>query len=80
MLHHAAGPARRLPDGRGFFPALISTPFSSGLHEAFGFAIVACLIAAGASWLRGGHYVHDVHSPPVAQAADGEMALAADGD
>jgi thiosulfate reductase cytochrome b subunit len=31
-------------------------PFSSGLHEAFAFAIVACLIAAGASLLRGGKY------------------------
>jgi MFS family permease len=39
--------------GRSFFPSLISAPFSSGLHEAFDFAIVACLIAAAASWLRG---------------------------
>jgi EmrB/QacA subfamily drug resistance transporter len=39
--------------GRSFFPNLISAPFSSGLHEAFDFAIAACLIAAAASWLRG---------------------------
>jgi len=39
--------------GRGFFPNLISAPFSSGLHEAFDFAIAACVIAAAASWLRG---------------------------
>jgi hypothetical protein len=39
--------------GRSFFPNLISAPFSSGLHEAFDFAIVAMLIAAAASWLRG---------------------------
>ena len=39
--------------GRGFFPDLISAPFTAGLHEAFDFAIAACLIAAVASWLRG---------------------------
>jgi MFS family permease len=41
--------------GRSFFPQLISGPFRDGLHEAFAFAIVACLIAAAASWFRGGH-------------------------
>ncbi len=44
--------------GRSFFPSLISGPFHDGLVVAFGFAIVACLVAAGASWLRGGKYVH----------------------
>ncbi|MFZ0089762.1 MAG: MFS transporter [Solirubrobacteraceae bacterium] len=39
--------------GRSFFPHLISAPFRSGLHEAFAFAIIACLIAAVASWSRG---------------------------
>src|SRR5580658_1287531 len=39
--------------GRSFFPDLISGPFSNGLHEAFDFAIVAMLVAAAASWLRG---------------------------
>jgi EmrB/QacA subfamily drug resistance transporter len=39
--------------GHSFFPQLISGPFHSGLHAAFIFAIVACLVAAGASWLRG---------------------------
>jgi MFS family permease len=41
-------------DGRGFFPHLIAAPFSSGLREAFAFAIAACLVAAIASWSRGG--------------------------
>jgi MFS family permease len=40
--------------GSSFFPQLISGPFQSGLHAAFTFAIVACLIAAAASWMRGG--------------------------
>jgi MFS family permease len=44
--------------GRSFFPHLISGPFSSGLHEAFVFAIVACLVAAVASLARGGRYHH----------------------
>ncbi len=44
--------------GRSFFPMLISEPFKSGLHEAFSFAILACLIAAGASLMRGGRYHH----------------------
>jgi MFS family permease len=44
--------------GRSFFPHLISGPFASGLHEAFLFAIVACLIAAAASLMRGGRYHH----------------------
>ncbi|GAA4818315.1 MFS transporter [Tomitella cavernea] len=44
--------------GRSFFPQLISGPFADGLAVAFGFAIVACLIAAIASWLRGGQYVY----------------------
>jgi hypothetical protein len=45
--------------GRTFFPQLISGPFRTGLHEAFAFAIVACLVAAGASAMRGGKYHHD---------------------
>ncbi len=44
--------------GRSFFPSLISEPFRSGLQEAFAFAIAACLIAAGASLMRGGRYQH----------------------
>ncbi len=45
--------------GRSFFPQLISEPFRNGLHEAFAFAIVACLVAAAASWSRGKRYVDD---------------------
>jgi MFS family permease len=42
--------------GPAFFPHLISAPFREGLHTAFIFAIVACLVAAAASMLRGGRY------------------------
>jgi MFS family permease len=49
--------------GRSFFPKLIAAPFSTGLHEAFAFAIGACLVAAAASLLRGGRYEHAAPSP-----------------
>ena len=52
--------------GRGFFPSLISPAFSLGLSIAFDFAIAACLIAAVASLLRGGRYVHGAEPVPVA--------------
>jgi MFS family permease len=44
--------------GRGFFPHLISSPFHTALVYAFIFAIAACLVAAFASLMRGGKYVH----------------------
>jgi MFS family permease len=44
---------RAVLTGRSFFPHLISAPFRSGLHEAFIFAVVACLIAAACSLMRG---------------------------
>ncbi|HEX5175201.1 MAG TPA: MFS transporter [Gaiellaceae bacterium] len=55
--------------GRGFFPHLIAQPFRSGLHEAFAFAIAACLVAALASWSRGGRVVAP-EQPAVEQVAD----------
>ena len=39
--------------GRSFFPNLISGPFQEGLQVVFWFAVVACLVAAVASWLVG---------------------------
>jgi MFS family permease len=50
--------ARAMLTGPSFFPHLISAPFRDGLHAAFIFAIVACLIAAAASLMRGGRYQH----------------------
>jgi MFS family permease len=72
---------RQFLTGREFFPHLISGPFHDGLTVAFIFAIVACLIAAWASWLRGGkfHYEEpETGAEPVAHlpigAADGVVA------
>jgi len=53
---------RSLLIGHSFFPNLISAPFRSGLHEAFAFAIIACLVAAAASLMRGGRY-YDAEEP-----------------
>ena len=72
-IEHLAGPhvlgalsahSQAIITGRGFFPQLISGPFRTGLHEAFAFAILACLIAAAASAMRGGRYHHEEIPPP----------------
>ena len=57
-IHHLPAGDGVYLTGRSFFPSLISQPFHEGLVVAFGFAIAACLVAAGASWLRGKKYVH----------------------
>jgi len=54
--------------GRSFFPHLISSPFRTGLHEAFAFSVAACAVAAVTSWSRGKRYV------------DAEAEAAADDD
>jgi hypothetical protein len=67
----AVGPhAQAILTGPAFFPHLISGPFREGLHTAFVFAIVACLIAAGASLLRGGRYEHVEESVPRTAVAE----------
>jgi len=57
VLAHLPAHTQAVLTGRSFFPNLISTPFRDGLHEAFAFAIIACLVAAVASWSRGERYV-----------------------
>jgi hypothetical protein len=39
--------------GKTFFPHLISDPFKQGLVVVFTASLLMCLVAAGASWLRG---------------------------
>jgi MFS family permease len=57
VLNHLTPANAATITGRRFFPSLLSQPFRSGLREAFAFAIGACLIAAAASWSRGGRYI-----------------------
>jgi MFS family permease len=61
--------------GRSFFPQLISGPFADGLVAAFWFAIVACVVAAVASWFCGGR----IHRTAGAEheSVDGELAAVA---
>ena len=58
VLSHLPASSVATITGRKFFPSLIPSPFRNGLREAFLFATLACLVAAGASWLRGGKYVY----------------------
>ena len=48
----------------GFFPQLISGPFKHGLVIILTFSIVMCLLAAWASWLRGGKFIYHEHREP----------------
>jgi hypothetical protein len=53
-----AADAARLT-GQTFFPSLISEPFQHGLVLVLSFSIAASLVAAAASALRGGRFVHE---------------------
>jgi MFS family permease len=59
VLSHLPSIDQAALTGREFFPRLISSPFQAGLHTAFAFAIIACLVAAVASWSRGKRYVDE---------------------
>jgi hypothetical protein len=67
-LQHLAPHQAAVLTGHEFFPALISTPFAQGVHYAFDFAIACSLVAAAASWLRGGKYVY--HSGSVVEEVE----------
>ncbi|HEY5360186.1 MAG TPA: MFS transporter [Streptosporangiaceae bacterium] len=62
--------------GKSFFPQLISQPFHHGLVIVFTMAMIVLFIAAGASLMRGGRYVHDeqVTAATVAAATATEAA------
>ncbi|MGH2913809.1 MAG: MFS transporter, partial [Solirubrobacteraceae bacterium] len=67
-LHHLPHATATYLTGHRFFPELVSQPFATGIHEAFYFAAGCCVLAAIASWLRGGIYFH---VEPVVSAAAG---------
>ncbi len=77
VLSHLSAANQSALTGHGFFSHLISSPFHSGLTEAFLFAALACLIAALASWSRGTRYVDTAASPLGAEAASSGAANAA---
>ncbi len=76
VMGHLSQAHQQYLGGHSFFPALISGPFSHGLSVAFDFAAAACVVAAVASLLRGGKYVHDER--PAARSTAPADATAAD--
>ena len=66
-LHHI--PTAAYLTGHKFFPTLVSRPFANGIHEAFYFAAGCCVLAAIASWLRGGKYYHPEPAEPALEPA-----------
>ena len=44
---------------KAFFPLLIARPFKDGIVDVLLFAAAMCTVAALASWLRGGKFVHE---------------------
>jgi len=65
------GAQRAVLLGHSYFPGLITAPFRAGLHAALDFAIVASLLAAAASWTRGGRYVYAEDPGADGRAASG---------
>ncbi|MHB1535481.1 MAG: MFS transporter [Acidimicrobiales bacterium] len=65
--------------GKAFFPKLISAPFAQGLHLAFDFAAATSLIAAAASLMRGGRYIHDTGEFGAARLSAGGASTATAG-
>ena len=57
--------------GHSFFPSLLSSPFHDGLKEAFAFSVVACLVAAAASWWHGSMPERAPVARSTEEAADG---------
>ena len=55
--------------GKSFFPQLISQPFHHGLIIVFTMAMIVLVIAALASLLRGGKFVHEEAVPAAAVTA-----------
>jgi MFS family permease len=54
VLSQLSPSQRATVTGERFFPSLITNSFKDGLHTAFNFAIVMCLLGAACSWTRGG--------------------------
>jgi MFS family permease len=73
-IHHLPPATATYLTGHKFFPQLVSKPFASGIHAAFFFAAGCCLLAAVASWLRGGKYYHTEVAEPIEGAELAEAA------
>jgi MFS family permease len=72
VLAHLSATQIGVLTGKQFFPQLISGPFHHGLVIVFSMAMALLVIAAFASLLRGGRYVHEETAG--AAPADGQPA------
>jgi hypothetical protein len=66
--------------GTTFFPQIISAAFQQGLRVIFGVGVVLCLVAAGASWMRGTKYMHAEEKEPLEAAPKPVSAAVLSGD
>jgi len=78
VLNHLPAEHAAVLTGKKFFPELISQPFHHGLVVVFSMAIAVLVIAAAASLLRGGRYVHEEHATTSAAASPAAASPAAD--
>jgi hypothetical protein len=76
VITHLAPARAAYLTGHSFFPSLITASFGHGLSVAFDFAVVACLVAAVASLLRGGKYIHDEQAAAPRETAAAEASPA----
>ena len=60
--------------GTSFFPQIISAAFQQGLRVIFAVGLVLCLVAAGASWMRGSKYMHKEEGEPLLSGPEPEWA------
>jgi MFS family permease len=77
VLSSLPAASQRVLTGRQFFPELISGPFQHGLTVVFGVAAVLAAVAALASLLRGGRYIHPATADEVPPPAAGQPPRAA---
>ncbi len=80
LLHSLPASQAAALTGRSFFPRLMGAPFSSALSTAFTFSFIACLVAAAASWLRGGKYHYQEEDAVAASDGPGSRPAQADGE
>jgi hypothetical protein len=76
-LHQLSAAHAAQLTSRSYFPGLIATPFHAGLEKAFDFAAVACLVAAVASWLSGGKYIHGAAEAESRESVESVEAMGA---
>jgi MFS family permease len=71
VLGQLSSAQQRILLGRSFFPSIISGPFRVGLHTALDFGIIASVLAAAASWVRGARQPEREPRPDGALAVPG---------